>query len=155
MSALRCPIGLIEVTLEHLRRAGQLEKECVVFWLSARPVMPGATIIDAYLPEQHAAEDVFRIPPSGMTKLMQHLRTGKFGLAAQIHSHPGRAFHSKADDKWAVVRHEGALSLVVPHFARDTTAANFLDKTVAFALSASDKWLEVPQREFPNYLELV
>lgn len=38
-------------------------------------------------------------------------------LAAQIHAHPGRAYHSGADDALALVRLPGALSIVVPDFA--------------------------------------
>jgi hypothetical protein len=38
-------------------------------------------------------------------------------LAAQIHAHPGRAYHSGADDVLALVRLPGALSIVVPDFA--------------------------------------
>jgi hypothetical protein len=35
---------------------------------------------------------------------------------ARIHSHPGDAFHSRADDANPVLTHEGALSIVVPFF---------------------------------------
>ena len=35
---------------------------------------------------------------------------------ARIHSHPGLAFHSPADDANPVLTHEGALSIVVPFF---------------------------------------
>jgi hypothetical protein len=38
-------------------------------------------------------------------------------LAAQIHAHPGRAYHSGADDVLALIRLPGALSIVVPDFA--------------------------------------
>jgi hypothetical protein len=38
-------------------------------------------------------------------------------LAAQIHAHPGQAYHSGADDQLALVRLPGALSIVVPDFA--------------------------------------
>jgi hypothetical protein len=38
-------------------------------------------------------------------------------LAAQIHAHPGRAYHSGADDQLALVRLPGGLSIVVPDFA--------------------------------------
>ena len=72
---------------------------------SAAPV-----IVEAYVPEQEAEVDYFHIPPSGMMALMAHLRERRLGLAAQVHSHPARAFHSLADDKWAIVRHEGAMS---------------------------------------------
>jgi hypothetical protein len=36
--------------------------------------------------------------------------------AARIHSHPGSAFHSATDDGNPGLRHEGALSIVVPYF---------------------------------------
>jgi len=54
---------------------------------------------------EYAKALVFRIPPSSMTAMMAHLRERKLGLAAQVHSHPNRAFHSRADDAWAIVRH--------------------------------------------------
>jgi hypothetical protein len=38
-------------------------------------------------------------------------------LAGQIHAHPGRAYHSGADDALAMLRLPGALSIVVPDFA--------------------------------------
>jgi hypothetical protein len=37
-------------------------------------------------------------------------------FVARIHSHPGDAFHSPADDANPVLTHEGALSIVVPFF---------------------------------------
>jgi len=39
-------------------------------------------------------------------------------LVGQIHAHPGEAYHSGADDLLALVRLPGALSIVVPDFAR-------------------------------------
>ena len=37
-------------------------------------------------------------------------------FVARIHSHPGEAFHSAADDANPVLSHVGALSVVVPYF---------------------------------------
>ena len=36
---------------------------------------------------------------------------------AQVHTHPGRAYHSEMDDRYAVVTSPGGLSLVVPDIA--------------------------------------
>ena len=72
---------------------------------------------------------------------MRHLRSGRLKIVAQVHSHPGEAFHSEVDDEWAIVRHVGALSLVVPGFARWTTPTNFVAQAVAYELSASNQWL--------------
>ncbi len=37
-------------------------------------------------------------------------------LISQIHSHPGRAYHSVADDRYCIVTMEGGCSIVVPDF---------------------------------------
>src|SRR5258705_375865 len=97
--------GLVDETLESLRAAGRRGTEGVVLWLAKRPLTDGVAIAEAYVPEHYAEVDVFRIPPSSMTAMMAHLRERKLGLAAQVHSHPNRAFHSRADDAWAIVRH--------------------------------------------------
>jgi Na+-transporting NADH:ubiquinone oxidoreductase subunit NqrA len=82
-----------------------------------------------------------------MSALYAELRRRRLLVAAQVHSHPREAFHSKADDRWAIVRHEGALSLVVPNFASGTTLLNFLDKTKVYQFSALAEWIEVPRSE--------
>ena len=35
---------------------------------------------------------------------------------ARVHSHPGRAFHSRTDDANPILTFDGALSIVVPYF---------------------------------------
>lgn len=154
MTPLCCPSDLVEETLAHLRAAGRDGRECVVFWLAERPVRPGAVIREVYRPEQYAARNIFRIPPEAMTELMAHLRMRRLSLAAQVHSHPGRAFHSRADDVWAVVRHEGALSIVVPDFAERVDAQTFINMTATFRLSPKDRWLGVSRDELPFHLEI-
>lgn len=140
---ITCPGTAIEQSLAFLRGAGQLRKECVVLWLGKRN---GDQIVvqEAYRPLQLARADQFRIPPEGMTELQARLRANRLMVAAQIHSHPKEAFHSKADDEWAIVRHFGALSLVVPRFAADTDLLNFLDRSKVYRFSESATWDEVP-----------
>lgn len=134
--------GIAE-TLNHFRDAGQRNSECVVLWLGKR-VGERLEVTEYYRPIQIAKADRFRIPPEGMAELQAKLRAGRLMVAAQIHSHPHEAFHSEADDTWAIVRHEGAFSLVVPRFAADTTLDNFLDHTKVFQFSQRSTWDEVP-----------
>ncbi|MHB8390262.1 MAG: Mov34/MPN/PAD-1 family protein [Acidobacteriaceae bacterium] len=143
---ITCPSGLIDTTLAHLREAGQRHCECVVLWLGRRHG-DMIWVEDAYLPPQTAQADMFHIPPAGMTALQAELRRRRLMVAAQVHSHPYEAFHSKADDRWAIIRHEHALSLVVPNFASTTTVSNFLDDSKVYRLSASAQWIEVPGLE--------
>jgi hypothetical protein len=141
-SLLVIPAAVVDDTLAFLRYVGDRKSEGVVLWLGRREPS-GITVTEAYVPEQEAACDYFRIPPPAMGALLTHLgETGTF-IAAQVHSHPREAFHSETDDTWAIVRHLGALSLVVPHFARDTAAGNFVRQIAAFRLDHMNVWQEL------------
>ncbi|MHB8345881.1 MAG: Mov34/MPN/PAD-1 family protein [Acidiferrobacterales bacterium] len=141
-----CPPALIDLTLGHLRDAGQDKRECIVLWLGRREGEL-LRVHEAYRPIQNASEDMFEIPPAGMTALYAELRKRRLMVAAQVHSHPGDAFHSRADDRWAIIRHEGALSLVVPYFASATTVSNFLDQANTYHFTAAAHWVEVPRAQ--------
>src|SRR5258705_421460 len=104
-----CPSSLVQTTLARLHEAGQRHCECVVLWL-ARPSGGLICVEDAYLPVQTAKADMFHIPKASMNVLQAELRQRRLMVAAQVHSHPREAFHSQADDRWAIVRHENALS---------------------------------------------
>ena len=153
-AALKCPAVIIEQTLQALREAGAHGTERVVLLLSHRPVSPGNPIVQMYIPQQEVAVDYFRIPPEGMQAMMAHLRANKLALVTQVHSHPAEAFHSQADNTWAITRHAGALSLVVPYFAAATTTGNFAEKIAAFRLSPSDEWLEIRRADLSRYFEI-
>jgi proteasome lid subunit RPN8/RPN11 len=134
---------MVSQTLRELRRAGTDNRERVVLWLGTR-AGNYVSVREVFVPLQEADEDYFYIPPRGMSELLSHLRQNRLMTAAQVHSHPEHAFHSEADDRWAIVRHEGALSLVVPFFGLSTTEETFVEDTAVFQLSKSNRWLEVP-----------
>lgn len=133
---------IIEETLTHLRAGGARNCETAVLWLGTRG--SGTQLVqEVYRPEQRVDVDYFHISPDSMRAMMAHLRQRRLQILAQVHSHPEHAFHSKADDKWAIVRHQGALSLVVPWFAARTTADAFFSTTAVFSLDADDAWRPV------------
>jgi proteasome lid subunit RPN8/RPN11 len=141
---LKCPRESVEQTLTHLREAGRRDQECVVLWLGKRQA-DHIDLLSCCKPLQFAKADQFIIPPEGMAALQSKLRADRLMVAAQVHSHPEDAFHSKADDTWAIIRHEGAISLVVPRFASDTFIDNFLDQTKVYRFSSGATWDEVPR----------
>lgn len=150
---VRIPKQLVVRTIDVLHRGGAVGREAVVLWLGSGP-HGDERIEDAYRPDQIAEQDFFRIPPAAMKDLMVHLRRTRLHVAAQVHSHPDRAFHSQADDEWAIIRHRGALSLVVPRFGANTTVANFRDQIAAYRLSADDCWVAIPDEAIPQAIEL-
>ena len=139
MSELLISPALVEQTISVLQDGGKEQCETVVFWLGK-----GSTVDEVYRPQQRVSIDYFHLPSESMRALMNYLKRDRRRILAQVHSHPGDAFHSKADDSWAVIRHEGALSLVLPKFARATMLHNFYEQTATFSLSPDDKWLQIP-----------
>jgi proteasome lid subunit RPN8/RPN11 len=150
---ITCEGAHLVTTLDHLRDGGRDNCECVVLWLGRRE---GASVIvqEVYRPKQIAKADMFWIPPEGMDALKLLMRRRRLMVAAQVHSHPGGAFHSAADDQWAIVRHEGALSIVVPEFALHTFRENFFDHAKAYQLSPANEWCEVGRDEVSKWLQI-
>jgi proteasome lid subunit RPN8/RPN11 len=151
---LQCPRPFIASTLNFLKEAGQRRQECVVLWLGKR-AGTAINVRQCYRPIQRARADQFHIPPEGMAALQAQMRADRLMVAAQIHSHPNEAFHSRADDEWAIVRHEGALSLVVPRFAVDTFPETFFPQTKVYRFSNRAKWDEVLPPEVPACLKII
>jgi hypothetical protein len=71
------------------------------------------------VPEQRASRIRLgvsvEVTRAGQLQLAVALGIGEL-FVARIHSHPGEAFHSAADDANPVLTHVGALSIVVPYF---------------------------------------
>lgn len=131
MSIVRISAALVEQTVDVLRAASSVER--VVLWLGRRRA-GDVVVMEVFVPMQETEADFFRIPSGGMADLLAHLRDQRLMVAAQVHSHPFEAFHSPADDRWAVVSHVGALSLVVPEFCQNTTATSFIDDAKVYRL---------------------
>jgi hypothetical protein len=63
----------------------------------------------------------------------------------RVHSHPTRAYHSETDDANLVLSHDGALSIVVPRFARDV--ADDFAKCAVYEYTAGDGWTRLSEED--------
>jgi hypothetical protein len=80
------------------------------------------------------------VPLAGKLESAAALRPGE-RYVARIHSHPGEAFHSAADDRNPALTHQGALSIVVPFFGLGLRRG--LDACAVFVLRGT-RWVELP-----------
>jgi hypothetical protein len=109
-------------TFELLREAGGEGDERMVVW-GANREESGSQLVcrTIYVPEQVAVrtEDglAISIDAAALRELARSLNQRGEVLAVQVHTHPGAAYHSIADDRLAVATTLGALSIVVPNFA--------------------------------------
>lgn len=113
--------GVIETTLHVLQQFGAHGCEGLVLWVGE--VTEGqARITRAVVPSQtpmKSEEGVgYFIDGQVLFELNQKLSNTGLRLIAQVHSHPGEAYHSETDDRYAIVTADGGLSLVVPDFGK-------------------------------------
>jgi hypothetical protein len=134
---------LVGGTIRELQTAGAANEEGIVLWLGRRTGPDAGVVQRIYVPLHEAQSDRFWISFEGMRAMMDRLRQDRFCLLAQVHSHPDRAFHSQADDQWALVRHAGGLSIVVPNFAATTTEESFWRESAFFQLDNENRWREI------------
>jgi len=114
---MRVPREIVANTERALAEAGRQGKESVVVWLGRDE--PSVV----YYPAIENGPQHFAVPPSEVRRLVQHCTAAKVRILAQVHSHPERACHSKVDDRDALPHRLGALSIVLPRFAREGFAA--------------------------------
>jgi proteasome lid subunit RPN8/RPN11 len=141
---------IISATLNELQQAGRQGSEGMALWFGRR--RNGSIDVEqVYVPEYESSSNFFWIPPAAMVALLADLRADRLIIAAQVHSHPDRAFHSAADDRWAIVRHEGALSIVLPRFAQKTTVKTFAKHAAVFELSPTNQWIRVQAKRLNEH----
>lgn len=116
------PRDLAEQCTETMRAHGRKGAEVFVA-LTATVIDDGRTVAfrRALVPEQtcYSSPEGLLVKIDGEAIFALNRECFEAGelLAGQIHAHPDRAYHSAADDKLALIRLPGGLSIVVPHFA--------------------------------------
>jgi proteasome lid subunit RPN8/RPN11 len=153
MTKLHISPTAIEETLKSLKRSARRNSEGIVLWLGRR-AEPTSSVSRVYEPIHTAAADFFHIPKQGMAHMLALMGENDVSVLAQVHSHPQEAFHSEADDQWAIVRHLGALSLVLPDFARDATIENFMQLAATYRLDERNRWSRVSAHHLCSVLEV-
>jgi hypothetical protein len=115
------PKRVLDESRSFLRARGLEGYEAVILWLGRVVDDTTAQVTSAYAPQQigrSSARGVsVEVTQDGLAKLISSLAPGEFVLI-RVHSHPGEAYHSDLDDANLLISHDGAISIVVPDFAK-------------------------------------
>ena len=111
--------AIIDDTVGVVAEFGKKGFEVLVLWLGSLDGTTGR-IDSAFVPPQRSIrgeEGVgYFLSNDALFELNKALEVSGLRLIAQVHSHPGEAYHSDADDRFAIVTAEGGFSFVVPDF---------------------------------------
>lgn len=129
---------VLEHSFQHLRRCGASRRECVVFW--AGPLSEPGRVDEVLHPRHTASAGGYEVDPAWISELWLDLADRKQTVRAQVHTHPGTAYHSSTDNDFALVHTPDYMSLVIPDFACGAVglAGSFLT-----ARTADGSWREL------------
>ncbi len=112
---LEVPKILLAQTFAHFRACGEGRAECVAYWLGP---LDAHTIVDEVVHPRHTAHaGGYDVDGAWVNELWVRLAAEQQEVRAQVHTHPGSAFHSHRDDGLALIERPGFVSLVIPGFA--------------------------------------
>ncbi len=131
---LRLTSGIVSTTFQMLRDCGREQCECAVYWTGPA----GEDLVDGLEHPTHMRSAFgYEIMDSWLTEFWKQLMSAKRSVKAQVHTHPGEAFHSPIDDQWPIVSQAGFVSIVIPDFGAGEPS---LDRAWVGRLRADGKW---------------
>jgi len=141
------PQHVVELSQPLLAEPGLEGYEAVVVWVGRIRGDKSVEIVEVIRPAQIAKRSSIgcsvEIPPDALTDLIRVLEERCF-ITARLHTHPTEAYHSELDDTNMLISHVGAISIVVPFFARDPLV---LERCSVNELTRDNGWVELPVDE--------
>lgn len=111
--------AIVLQTLDVLQEQGEQGYEAIALWL-ARVAGDDAVVERVWVPRQTATRTKhglhLRVGGDELDRLNHELHRNGETLVAQLHTHPGLAYHSELDEGKPIVTEDGAFSIVVPFF---------------------------------------
>ena len=148
------PIRFVEHIYEHIRGAGKEGVEGVGLWFGRQEGIL-FTVCSSIIPAQKAyrLEEglLYQVDGEELHRINKWAYEQKIVLAIQIHSHPGRAYHSETDDAYPIVTALGGFSIVIPNFGFDPIHKKYW-KIYRLTL---DGWKELLDEEVNEIFQIV
>jgi hypothetical protein len=134
----RLPRRMIDETFATFRSCGAGKRECQLYWVS--PWDDPMALSQVVHPKHKSSYAGLSIDDAWITSFWLDLADRGLGVHAQVHTHPGAAFHSKTDDDFPLIHEVGFLSLVIPNFAIGPVG---FDRAYLTEVQPDGKWKEV------------
>lgn len=132
---------LLDRSFRALRECGQGRSECVLYWTG--PVDSSGAVDALDHPVHRRSFGEYEVDSRWLTDFWFRLARRERHVLAQIHTHPGAAFHSPTDDAYPIVSQAGFISIVFPNFGQGPVS---LQHAWVGRLGAEGRWLQVSHK---------
>lgn len=96
--------------------------------------------VTAFRPKAKTSPGSFFVEPRAMARCVRTAANLGLQIVAQVHTHPGAAYHSDGDVEGARIRYAGYASIVLPDYGKHLP---HFDGAAIYISSHTDKWLEL------------
>lgn len=152
---MRVPNHVLDPTVDFLAEAGEQEYEGFVVWGGQLVDDETLTFTSCYVPRQTAHKTptglLVTVEGESLFRMNRAFYERHEIAAGQVHTHPTDAYHSSTDDHFPLVTLRGALSLVIPDFAKNARAK--IDQWAWYRLVDHGEWEEATPPGTHVYLE--
>lgn len=100
--------------------------------------------VSVFRPEAQTTPGSFFVDPRAMARCVRTAANLKLQVVAQVHTHPGAAYHSDGDVEGARIRYAGYASIVLPDYGRWLPK---LKGAAIFIMAQNDEWVELAAEE--------
>jgi hypothetical protein len=148
------PREVLADTRVLLAEPGEQGLEAIVVWVGRPSDEECAEVLWAVRPRQVAYRSeeglAVEVRSDDLLELISGLPEGT-AILARVHTHPGEAYHSALDDTNMLISHQGAVSVVVPVFAREPIE---LGRCSVNVLDHDRGWVELTAAEIRERFEI-
>jgi hypothetical protein len=146
------PEKILHVTQEHLRTHERVGNEGMVLWTGIKSNRD-AFVKTCIHPVQQCTAVSFDIPLDENQRINTLLKQSNEVIIAQVHSHPGSAFHSSRDDGMPITFTIGLFSLVVPNFCKKDLKD--LSELSIWEHIGKGNWQEIKHKEVAERFRII
>ncbi len=132
------PFTILEETLKEFKEYGKEDLEAFAIWVGLEE-NNAFKIKEVWIPTQYNTMSSYFVPDIDVHTINVDLNKKKYSAIAQLHSHPGDAFHSCVDDSYSILTIPGSFSIVVPDFGYISFRDSLNDMVVYRLLD--NKWV--------------
>ena len=152
ISRYRVPRSILHATARALRDESAGVRESVALWQGRVLSETLAEVTKLHVPRQITGPLHFNVPLDERLRLVREVSMEDEFILVQLHTHPCEAYHSDVDDRLAITKHTGAISIVVADFG--TRWSGDLLQTSVNRNLGGGRWIELSAAEVQELFEV-
>ena len=127
INEIKLPYPIMEETLKFFTDYGLYNVEACAIWVG-KELENIFEIKEVWFPEQKNTMISYYISDIEVHNINVELNKNRYSAIAQLHTHPGDAFHSSVDEEHTILSLPGSFSIVIPDYG-------------GILISAIDEWV--------------